>query len=113
VRTNKIAKVVLWIAVVTGTATALLILGSSFFVYSHGVDQAAVCRLNLEYLDMATSQWAFENKKPDGTLITTNDIMPYLKYGMPKCPIGGQYILTKVGEMPRCSIPTNEHKIVY
>lgn len=81
--------------------------------WNKGVDQALVCRNNCQQIDAAIQEWALENKKTNGTPVTTNDILPYLKYGLPKCPVDGQYILTKVGEMPVCSMPANSHRIVY
>jgi len=84
------------------------------FIQTGGVDQAGWCHRNLLDIDAAIGQWALENKKPDGTIVTTNDILPYLPHGkMPKCPVGGHYILTKVGEPARCSVPTSEHKLVH
>ena len=98
---------------ITGVALGLLVLvilesGGS----SHGIDQTAVCRNNLNRLDGVIMEWALEKRLPEGTPVTTNDILPYLRGGFPKCPIGGRYTLTKVGEMPTCSMPTNLHKIV-
>jgi hypothetical protein len=104
--------------------TAALILSSAFcffafviipnFIRTGGVDQAAWCKNNLRQLDAAVEQWALENKLTNGTTIQTNAIVRFLANGeIPKCPIGGEYILTKVGVEPTCTKPESEHKLTY
>jgi hypothetical protein len=84
------------------------------FIRTGGVDQAAWCKNNIRELDAAVEQWAFENKLTNGTLIQTNEILRYLAHGeIPKCPIGGIYILTKVGVELNCSKPASEHKLTH
>ena len=67
------------------------------------------CVNNLRQIDAAKQQWALENNKTSNDTPTWADIIPYLgrpekTNSMPKCPEGGQYILGKVGEEPKCSI---------
>lgn len=68
--------------------------------------QAAVCINNLRMIDAAKQQWALENHKPAGALLTAADLAPYLKgQALPTCPAGGVYTLNPVGLAPICSIP--------
>lgn len=68
--------------------------------------QAAVCINNLRMIDAAKQQWALENHKPAGTLLTAADLAPYLKgQALPSCPAGGVYTLNPVGLTPLCNIP--------
>ena len=58
----------------------------------------AACINNLRLIDGAKQQWALEHQKPRGALLTTADLMPYLKGNtMPVCPAGGVYTLNPVG----------------
>ena len=68
--------------------------------------QRNTCINNLRQIDAAKNQWALENGKKAGDLVTEADIQPYLTGGkMPTCPSGGTYTIGKVGENPTCSIP--------
>lgn len=63
------------------------------------------CINNLRQIDGAKEQWALENHKKLKDIVTTNDIAPYIKGGMPKCPQGGIYIIGRVGTTPHCTFP--------
>jgi outer membrane lipoprotein-sorting protein len=68
--------------------------------------QRNVCINNLRQIDAAKSEFALEKGKANGTVVTEDDITPYLKGGiLPTCPSGGKYTIGKVGETPTCSIP--------
>jgi hypothetical protein len=75
------------------------------------------CVNNLRQLQAAKEEWALENGKTNGTLVTVGDITPYIQLDrdghIPKCPAGGTYILGRVGEEVECSIGKsdwpNEH----
>jgi outer membrane lipoprotein-sorting protein len=66
------------------------------------------CINNLRQIDAAKNQFALENKKTTGDVVTEADIKPYIKLdadgNLPKCPAGGKYVIGKVGENPTCSI---------
>jgi hypothetical protein len=70
------------------------------------------CVNNLRQLQAAKEEWAIENGKTNGTLVTANDLTPYVqldsKGQMPKCPAGGTYIFGRVGEDVKCSIGTSD-----
>ena len=76
------------------------------------VDQRNACINNLRQIDAAKEQWALENGKKAGDVVTEADIKPYIKLdangNLPKCPAGGTYTIGNVGEKPTCSIPGHE-----
>ena len=63
------------------------------------------CIANMGSLRGAIAQWSLEGRKADDAKVTLDDLAPYLKAGTKglKCPAGGKYILTTVGENPKCS----------
>ena len=64
------------------------------------------CINNLRLIDGAKQQWALENQKPVGTLLTAANLTPYLRSNtLPVCPSGGVYTLNPVGIAPICNIP--------
>jgi hypothetical protein len=75
------------------------------------------CVNNLRQLQAAKEEWALETGRTNGTIVTANDITPYVqldsKGNLPRCPEGGTYIFGRVGEDVRCFIGTsdwpNEH----
>jgi len=81
------------------------------FVAGTRFRQANACVSNLRQIDAAKNQWALENGKTNGTLVTENDIKPYIMLNTNgdflKCPLGGTYTIGRVGEDPKCSIGTS------
>jgi len=68
--------------------------------------QTAMCINNLRRIDAAKLQWALENQKPAGALLTAADLAPYLRTNtLPACPAGGVYTLNQIGLAPICNIP--------
>ncbi len=64
------------------------------------------CIANLRSIEAAKQQWAQDNNKPRGALLTMDSLMPYLKAnGPPVCPASGVYTLNPVGISPTCTIP--------
>ena len=70
------------------------------------------CINNLRQLQAAKQEWALENGKTNGTIVTANDITAYIQLDsrgqIPRCPAGGTYIIGRVGEDVRCSIGTSD-----
>jgi len=65
-----------------------------------------LCINNLRQIDGAKAQWALEQRKPAGALLTAADLAPYLPGNtVPACPAGGVYTLNPVGLSPLCNIP--------
>jgi hypothetical protein len=77
-----------------------------------GTSPANACINNLRQIDAAINEWAYENHKTNGTVVTANDITNYIKlnqYGkIPPCPSGGKYTFGNVGDTPQvtCSLST-------
>ncbi len=67
--------------------------------------QNFACIANMRSLRTAIIQWSLERRKADDAEVTLDDLAPYFKDGTKslKCPAGGKYTLTKVGEDPKCS----------
>lgn len=64
------------------------------------------CQNNLRTIQGAKQQWATEHQKLPSALMTTADLLPYLKVNaMPTCPAGGVYTLNPVSVPPFCNIP--------
>ena len=85
------------------------------FVKARSVAQMNACISNLRQIDGAIETWAVENKKPEGTPVTYQDISPYFKATL-VCPAGGtsfndSYSLRTVGQRPTCLRVPNKHKL--
>jgi hypothetical protein len=72
------------------------------------VTQMNACINNLRQIDGAKQQWALENKKSAQALPAPDDIGPYIKNGVPKCPANGVYAINAVDADPTCSIPGHQ-----
>jgi chromosome segregation ATPase len=68
--------------------------------------KANACLNNLRLLESAKQQWAADNNKPAGSLLTAAQLTQYLPGNtMPSCPGGGVYTLNPVGITAVCNIP--------
>jgi len=81
------------------------------FVKARSTAQANACINNLRQIDAAANQFALEHHLSVGDSINfPNDLTPYIKLNsegkIPSCPAGGTYHLSKVGEVPTCSLGT-------
>ncbi len=69
------------------------------------------CINNLRQIDAAANQFALEHGKTNGEAIHfPDDLTPYIKlnsaWKIPPCPSGGVYRISKVGELPTCTLST-------
>lgn len=78
------------------------------FIKARETAQKNLCINHLRQLDAAKEEWALEKKIAEGVTPSEQDLLPYLKHGMPKCPAGGEYTLNPVGQPPTCSIPSHK-----
>jgi hypothetical protein len=67
------------------------------------------CINNLRQIDAAANQFALENHLTNGDAINfPKDITNYIKLNskgkIPGCPLGGIYMLKKIGDTPTCSL---------
>jgi len=63
-----------------------------------------ICINNARNIESAKAEWAHNIGATNGAEVTWNDIAPFLKNGLPKCPEGGTYQLGRVDEPVLCSI---------
>jgi hypothetical protein len=84
--------------------------------YNPGGNQGGACQNscinNLRQIDGGKEQWALEHKKSAGSIVNEEELALYIKGGMPSCPGQydpgngkGTYIIGKVDELPRCTVP--------
>ncbi len=67
---------------------------------------ATACINNLRQIDAAKQQWALQNGKPAGSLMTSADIAAFLPNNtVPSCPAGGIYTINPAGLAPLCTVP--------
>ena len=101
--------ILVWLVVLALIGFLALIAIPSFVRVRHPGQQIA-CINNLRQIDAAKSEWALENGKTNGVVVTENDLKLYIKLdskgNFPKCPQGGIYTIGKVGEKPTCSLGT-------
>ena len=65
-----------------------------------------ICVKNLRELDKAMRLWQLDNQKDALSVVTLEEIIPYLKDGEAlKCPLAGQYIVTGLTNPPSCTMP--------
>jgi hypothetical protein len=67
------------------------------------------CSGNLRGIDGAKSHWARDRGAGLNDTPTMEDLLPYFRHGMSKCPGGGTYTVGKVSELPQCSIPEHNN----
>jgi hypothetical protein len=70
-----------------------------------------LCINNLRQIDAAAYQFALEHHLTNGAPIHfPDDLTPYIKLNsagqIPPCPAGGVYHISKVGELPTCTLST-------
>jgi hypothetical protein len=108
------AESIIWI-VVCLFAAALMVFALPNFIKARSTSAANACINSLRQIDAAKNQWALENAKTNGVIVTENDIKPYIKLNskgnIPRCPQSGIYTIGKVGENPTCSIGGPGHTL--
>jgi prepilin-type N-terminal cleavage/methylation domain-containing protein len=62
---------------------------------------------NLRILEGAKDQWALEQKKGTGQIVTLNDLKDYIKGGEIKSVVGETYDSTSVGTNSIANLPSN------
>ena len=83
------------------------------FIKTHATRCCNGCINNLRQIDGAINEWALEQGRTNGTIVTEDDIKPYIKLdalgNIPKCPDGGIYTYGEVGAKYQvtCSLSTN------
>lgn len=66
---------------------------------------ARICASQLTQIDLAKQMWMADNNKPGNAAPTAADLTVYLPgHKFPECPDGGNYVIGKLSESPRCSV---------
>src|ERR1051325_8868904 len=70
-------------------------------------DPKYACLSNLMAIRGAKANWALDQRKSEDDIPTDADLFGAGRYleVKPTCPTGGTYILGKVSDQPRCTIP--------
>lgn len=80
--------------------------GARMFLEETAQSERRACANQLQMLDQATQQWAFEKGKRASDAPTMLDLAEFLFGGIPHCPSGGSYSLSRVDGHPHCSVHT-------
>lgn len=82
------------------------------YIRARTVSSKNSCQTNLELIDKEKARWALENKKPGSYVVTEAELFGPTNYikGVLHCPAsspgtGDTYILGRLDQKPRCSIP--------
>jgi type II secretory pathway pseudopilin PulG len=83
----------------------LAVIAVPAFVRVQQSSRSNVCIYNLNQIESAKDQFAFENGKRQGDAVTGSDLTPYMKRGFQGIvePFGGTYDIGAVGTDPVCS----------
>ena len=88
----------------------MLALLGLFFIFSLGMvhsgpNPEAWCFNNLRTIDGAKNELAEKNNLTNGTVVTSEQISPYIQGGFAslKCVERGEYIINPIGIEPRCT----------
>ena len=72
--------------------------------------QVSACINNLQKIEGAKAQWAFENKKDNDAIPVMDDLSPFLQHdATPYCPADGIYRPRRVSKQATCSLNTIGH----
>ena len=79
------------------------------FLGVRSTNPTAACVNTLRMIESAKEQWALENNKTTNDIPTWKVLSPYFgrpgeTNNLPRCPLGGEYIIGKIGEPPKCSL---------
>ena len=102
----------LWVVIIVAIGFLALVLKQNFIREPRTSSQNA-CIHNLRQIDGEINEWALEQGRTNGTIVTEDDLKPYIKLdahgNIPKCPDGGIYTYGKVGNRYQvtCSLSTN------
>jgi prepilin-type N-terminal cleavage/methylation domain-containing protein len=74
------------------------------FINARTTSRTNVCINNLRQLTGAKDQWAMEHAKSEGDSVAIDEVIIYMKGGLPTCPSSGTYMFTTVGMNATCTI---------
>ena len=102
-------RIVLSIAVgLSASAAFLLFSGAHDHVSEREFSMRTVCKMNLRQIREAKARWASEDGKNTNEVATWSDLLGGKFFAEePYCPKGGTYTIGRIGDLPRCSIPSH------
>jgi len=80
-----------------------------FFARKQSSPAQTSCLANLRLIDGAKATIENEKNMMKGAVVTKDQLLPYLPFGWPVCPKGGEYSIGKIGDSPKCSDPEHSH----
>jgi hypothetical protein len=99
------------IAVVSAVIACAIVVGAAKrLVHARTQSSYESCIAILKRIDGVGQGWALEHGKTGMDVPTWDGLRPYMpegriENGIPKCPQGGTYVLRRISDGPRCSIP--------
>ena len=79
------------------------------FTNARSTSRTNTCINNLRQLNGAKDQWAMENAKNETDMVVMNEVIVYLKGGLPECPSSGTYMFTTVRMNATCTVAGHTH----
>lgn len=100
-----------WI-LIAGLVVIIVVIAVPNFIKARSTSAQNACINNLRQIDGAKDQWAIENRRVAGDLVTKEGVAAYIKGNqIPQCPAGGKYLLNRVGQNPTCTIGGPGHAL--
>jgi prepilin-type N-terminal cleavage/methylation domain-containing protein len=74
------------------------------FIRSRTSAHRSACLKNLNAIENAKDQWAVENHKIPGAMVSESDLIGASNFltAMPTCPAGGSYTMNAIGTFADC-----------
>ena len=82
----------------------LAVLATPSFLNARAASRGKACINNLRQLNGAKEQWAMEHGKREDDPVVMNEVVLYIKGGMPRCPASGTYEFTTVRMPATCTV---------
>ncbi|MCL6519790.1 MAG: prepilin-type N-terminal cleavage/methylation domain-containing protein [Armatimonadetes bacterium] len=99
------------IMIVILVVSILMMIAAPCFIHAQNTSRTKSCIENMKQIYTAKEQFAMENNKSNGDLVTWDDLVPDYIREQPECPAGGNYNLLTIGETVSCSITGHELNI--
>ena len=92
------------IMIVVSVIGLLAAMAMPSFSNARTTSRTNVCINNLRQLTGAKDQWAMEHAKSEADSVAMDEVLMYVKGGVPTCPSSGTYMFTTVRMNATCTI---------
>lgn len=92
------------IMIVVSVIGLLAAISTPSFMNARSASRMNTCINNLRQLTGAKDQWAMEHAKNEADPVVMNEVIVYMKGGLPTCPSSGTYNFANVGSNATCTI---------